>query len=286
MDPKHQRAALNDGHSIPVLGLGTYAPDRHLWKNFLHNLFSQAMEKCKDAGLAKSIGVSNFNRRQSEMILNKPGLKYKPVCNQFRNLFSCDIYARFVSCSGFIRLLSCNNHLLLYFNFLGETLLDGAAVNRRTYWENKVAHRAEAKSRDRAAEAPGSARQCSKGSACYTDNSGETWDAQGSESTHRRWKGRVDQSYPVLLEDPVISALAKKHKRSPALIALRYQLQRGVVALAKSFIAKEIKENIQVFEFQLSSEDMKALDGPNKNLHYYPADIVAEHPNYPFSDEY
>ncbi|KAF5927983.1 hypothetical protein HPG69_014141, partial [Diceros bicornis minor] len=43
---------------------------------------TKALEKCKDAGLTKSIGVSNFSNEQLEVILTKTGLKHKPVCNQ------------------------------------------------------------------------------------------------------------------------------------------------------------------------------------------------------------
>ena len=56
----------------------------------------------------------------------------------------------------------------------------------------------------------------------------------------------MNQNHPVLLEDPVLCAIAKKHKQTPALVALRYQVQRGVVVLAKSFNKKRIKENMQV----------------------------------------
>ncbi|XP_004648711.1 prostaglandin-E(2) 9-reductase-like [Octodon degus] len=175
----------------------------------------EAMEKCKDTGLAKSIGVSNFNRRQLEMILNKPGLKYKPVCNQ-------------VECHPYL-----NQSKLLDFCKSKDIVL--------------VAYYALGSQRD------------------------------------KRW---VDPSAPVLLEDPVLCAVAKKHQQSPALIALRYQVQRGVVVLAQSLKEKEIKENVQVFGFQLTSEDMKILDGMDKKFRYTPADFLIDDPNYPFSDEY
>ena len=56
----------------------------------------------------------------------------------------------------------------------------------------------------------------------------------------------MNPNHPVLLEDPVLSAIAQKHKKTAALVALRYQIQRGVVVLAKGNNKKWIKENIQV----------------------------------------
>lgn len=57
---------------------------------------------------------------------------------------------------------------------------------------------------------------------------------------------RVDENAPYLLEDPILGAVAEKHKKTPALISLRYLLQRGIVVIAKSFNEKRIKENMKV----------------------------------------
>ncbi|WP_419213278.1 aldo/keto reductase [Maribacter sp. X9] len=64
-----------------------------------------------------------------------------------------------------------------------------------------------------------------------------------------------------VLELDLCNDLAKKHKKSVAQIILRWNLQKGVVAIPKSVHAKRIKSNADIFDFELSKEDIAFLDG-------------------------
>ena len=69
-----------------------------------------------------------------------------------------------------------------------------------------------------------------------------------------------------MLEDPVITAIARDHSRSPAQIIIRWHLQEGLILNVKSTRPDRIAENIGVFDFELSAEDMyriEALDRPD-----------------------
>jgi len=63
----------------------------------------------------------------------------------------------------------------------------------------------------------------------------------------------------ALLTDPVIQALAAKHDRTPAQIVLRWHLQLGTIVIPKSVTPARIKENLDVFGFDLSDEDLAAI---------------------------
>jgi 2,5-diketo-D-gluconate reductase A len=62
-----------------------------------------------------------------------------------------------------------------------------------------------------------------------------------------------------LLEDPTIDSIAQRVDRSPAQVVLRWHIQHGNVVIPKSVTPARIKENIAVFDFELSDEDMAAL---------------------------
>ncbi len=64
----------------------------------------------------------------------------------------------------------------------------------------------------------------------------------------------------VLGEKP-IEDIAARHDKSPAQVVLRWHLQEGRIVIPKSVTPARIAENIDVFDFELSPEDMKAIDG-------------------------
>ena len=63
-----------------------------------------------------------------------------------------------------------------------------------------------------------------------------------------------------LLEDPKLKEFGQKYGRSTAQICLRWCLQKGHLPLPKSVTPVRIKENLQLFDFQISQEDVAAID--------------------------
>jgi diketogulonate reductase-like aldo/keto reductase len=70
-----------------------------------------------------------------------------------------------------------------------------------------------------------------------------------------------DGSHTSTLENPVIGGIAKAHDKSPAQVMLRWGLQHGRSVIPKSTKPGRIAENIDVFDFDLSAEEMAAVDG-------------------------
>jgi diketogulonate reductase-like aldo/keto reductase len=68
-------------------------------------------------------------------------------------------------------------------------------------------------------------------------------------------------SHRSTLDDPVIGAIAHAHGKSPAQVMLRWGLQHGRSVIPKSTKPARIAENIDVFDFELSADEIAAIDG-------------------------
>jgi len=68
-------------------------------------------------------------------------------------------------------------------------------------------------------------------------------------------------SHRSTLDDPVIRAIAQAHGKSPAQVMLRWGVQEGRSVIPKSTKPARIAENINVFDFELSANEITAIDG-------------------------
>jgi 2,5-diketo-D-gluconate reductase A len=67
-----------------------------------------------------------------------------------------------------------------------------------------------------------------------------------------------------VLDDPVITRIAESVGRSPAQVVLRWHLQRGDIVFPKSVTLQRVKENFELFDFELSSVDVNAINELDK----------------------
>ncbi|HEX7268006.1 MAG TPA: aldo/keto reductase [Streptosporangiaceae bacterium] len=68
-----------------------------------------------------------------------------------------------------------------------------------------------------------------------------------------------------LLSEPAIVSIAGRVGKSPAQVVLRWHIERGDIVFPKSVTPSRIKENIDIFDFELSAEDVAAISALNRN---------------------
>ena len=62
-----------------------------------------------------------------------------------------------------------------------------------------------------------------------------------------------------MLDDQVVEGIADATGKSPAQVVLRWHIQRGDIVFPKSVTPERIKENLEIFDFELSPDDADAL---------------------------
>ena len=68
-----------------------------------------------------------------------------------------------------------------------------------------------------------------------------------------------------VLQIPELAQIGMRHHKSAVQIALRWLVQRGVAVIPKSVTPKRIKENFEIFDFELSEVEMNIIEGLNQN---------------------
>ncbi|KAF5276032.1 hypothetical protein FQA39_LY00828 [Lamprigera yunnana] len=169
----------------------------------------KAMEEIQKKGLAKSIGLSNFNKHQIERVLEKAEIL--PVVNQ---------------------------------------------IERHPYFnQEKLIDFCKSKNIEIIAYSP-----------------------FGSPG---RFQNRMK-----LLEDDRLKKIANKYNKTPAQIALRWQIQKNVVVIPKSINKSRLRENFDIFNFTLSLEDMSVIDSFHNGERLILLSMANTHKLYPFNDEF
>ena len=86
---------------------------------------------------------------------------------------------------------------------------------------------------------------------------------------------KIQAWYPLghgdktLIEEPIFTELSKKYGKTSAQIILRWHIQSGNIVIPGSKNPEHIKDNANIFDFELTTEEMNEISKINKNKRYY-----------------
>ncbi|KAL1501164.1 hypothetical protein ABEB36_006545 [Hypothenemus hampei] len=113
----------------------------------------------------------------------------------------------------------------------------------------------------------------------------------GSPGANKHFSSKYDyelEDFPDILGHPEVKSLAEKYGKSPGQILLRHLVQQDVIVIPKSGNEQRIRDNINLFDFELTPEDMEKLDTLDRGergriFHFLFFKGVENHPYYPFN---
>ena len=88
----------------------------------------------------------------------------------------------------------------------------------------------------------------------------QAWSPIGGITSYR------NQGGTSTFDDPAILGIAEKHGKTAAQVMLRWHLQEGRSAIPKSVQASRIRENFDVFDFELADDELRRLDGLDRGV--------------------
>ncbi|XP_061722828.1 aldo-keto reductase AKR2E4-like isoform X2 [Cydia pomonella] len=87
---------------------------------------------------------------------------------------------------------------------------------------------------------------------------------------------------PPRSDDPTLVAIANKYGKSTSQVVLRYLLDRGLIIIPKSTNQKRLAQNLDLFDFKLTAEEVATVGQFNKNVRVIEPKTWKDFPNYPF----
>jgi len=95
----------------------------------------------------------------------------------------------------------------------------------------------------------------------------------------------IKRELPFLMDLTIVKEIAEKRQKSPAQVLLRWIIENGIAAIPKSTNPERLKQNLNIFDFALSTDEIEKLNQLDANLRICDLKFlkgVEKHPEFPF----